>query len=80
MEHWDEEAINPLLNESNLFAPAWADQGGTIVVSAKSYARIFRVLYNATYLNREMSEVALGSSPDLHLTRVSRVGFHRELS
>ncbi len=34
-------------------------QAGDDYISVKTYASLFRLLYNATYLNREMSEMAL---------------------
>lgn len=35
------------------------DNGGEQYLSAKDYSRFFRVLYNSSYLNRELSEKAL---------------------
>jgi beta-lactamase class A len=46
--------------ESDLIAPVLSYPDGTLVVTAKDYSGLFRVLYNATYLDRDRSEEALG--------------------
>jgi hypothetical protein len=67
------EELELLSRENDLIAPLRGYQSGEIVVTARSYSGYFRVLYNATYLGREMSEVGLGllarSSFDLGIAR-----------
>lgn len=45
----------------------WPSDGLTHVMSVESYARFFRILFNASYLNREMSEKALGYIAEVDL-------------
>lgn len=51
------KGIRDVFSDLDISAPS--DYGKEYFISAKSYSLFFRVLYNATYLNREMSEKAL---------------------
>jgi beta-lactamase class A len=53
----DEQYLNTLVAE--LGADFAYDDSGKVVVTVKSYSIFLRVLYNASYLNKEMSEKAL---------------------
>jgi beta-lactamase class A len=53
----DEKILNHVFKDLNLQNPQTNDRSYTI--SAEDYASFFRILYNATYLNRAMSEKAL---------------------
>ncbi|MBX2909133.1 MAG: serine hydrolase [Chitinophagales bacterium] len=65
----DNEAKNLILNEvgDDAFTKTFIDAGiappnfeySTDILSTKSYSAFFRVLYNATYLSKEMSEKGL---------------------
>jgi beta-lactamase class A len=45
----------------------WPSDGQKHEMSVESYARFFRILFNASYLNREMSEKALGYIAEVDL-------------
>lgn len=69
MIHSDNGAKNALLSgiDERLLAEVYTDLGienpdnasGAYVISAKAYSLFFRILYNATYLNRALSQRAL---------------------
>ena len=68
IENSDNRAVwmlNELFDEKKLLEPVFHELGippyrnGEIKINLKEYAMFFRVLFNATYLNREMSELAL---------------------
>jgi beta-lactamase class A len=52
------QVLNEVYSDLGLQSPG--DSSGDYVISAKSYSLFFRILYNATYLNRDLSEKALG--------------------
>lgn len=53
----DQNTLNDIFTDLGLGPPI---QNATVAsISAKSYSYFFRILYNASYLNREMSEKAL---------------------
>jgi beta-lactamase class A len=53
-----DEAVMKVIDELNMHVGNGFDQN-TNFVTVKAYAGILRILYNATYLNKEMSEKAL---------------------
>ncbi len=53
----NQNTFNNVFTDLSLPAPALADIGDSM--SVKSYSLFFRTLYNATYLNQPMSELAL---------------------
>ncbi len=53
----DQNSVNDVFTDLGLQAPGLQDTGDSM--STKDYSLFFRVLYNATYLNKEMSELAL---------------------
>lgn len=69
MIHSDNGAKNALLSglDNRSLAEIYTDLGienpdnvsGAYVISAKAYSLFFRILYNATYLNRALSQRAL---------------------
>lgn len=69
MEHSDNRSvwlIDKLYDQKKLRDPVFAELGipsiessPNLEISMKNYASFFRILYNASYLNREMSELAL---------------------
>lgn len=52
----DNKVLNEVYSDLGLEVP---DNTGNYVISAKDYSLFFRILYNATYLNRGYSEKAL---------------------
>ncbi len=52
----DNKYLNDVYTDLSLNAP---NDNGEYTISAKDYSLFFRILYNATYLNREMSEKAM---------------------
>lgn len=56
-DHIDQDAVNEVFTDLGLEAPPISDKGDSM--SAKSYSLFFRILYNATYLSRQNSELAL---------------------
>ncbi len=53
----DQNSVNDVFSDLGLHVPGAEDTGDSM--SAKDYSLFFRILYNATYLNRDMSEYAL---------------------
>ncbi|MBI3589212.1 MAG: serine hydrolase [Candidatus Liptonbacteria bacterium] len=53
----DKNFLSEVGTDISVYSPA--PEGSIDVMSAKYYSYFFRVLYNATYLNKEMSEKAL---------------------
>lgn len=53
----DQKHLDELYIEANLPNPA--TQGRNFTIAAKDYSLLFRLLYNTTYLSRDMSEKAL---------------------
>ena len=51
------EAVSTVFNDLRLAEPKLEETGDSM--SARTYSRFFRTLYNATYLSRELSEQAL---------------------
>ncbi|MFH1427346.1 MAG: serine hydrolase, partial [Patescibacteria group bacterium] len=57
LENVDQELQNKILNEIEKILPSsFLDNHD---ITAKTYSSLFRILYNASYLNKEMSEKAL---------------------
>ncbi len=54
----DERSLSETYTDLGIENPD--DIKGSYIISAKSYSLFFRILYNATYLNKELSEKALG--------------------
>ncbi len=54
----DERSLSETYTDLGIENPD--DMEGSYIISAKSYSLFFRILYNATYLNKELSEKALG--------------------
>ena len=52
-----QEAVSSVFTDLRLSEPALNETGNSM--SARTYSRFFRALYNATYLNRTWSEYAL---------------------
>ena len=61
--HINQEVLNQTFTDLGIASPT--DQQPDAAVSVKEYATFFRILFNASYLSREMSEKALD-----YLTRV----------
>lgn len=59
LAHMDENFFKKTLTELGIVIPASASASEQDFVTAKTYANIFRMLYNASYLNREYSQKAL---------------------
>lgn len=61
-----DQQLDEVFTDLGIEIPADAHNTLSDFITVKQYANFFRVLYNATYLNREMSEKALGylSKPD----------------
>ncbi len=59
VENIDTDILNEIFTDLGIQIPA--DVGSTLAdyMTVKEYANFFRILYNATYLNRDMSEKAL---------------------
>lgn len=58
LNNLDAQTINTVFTDLGI--KAWGDTPGTSTkISAAMYSRFFRVLYNATYLSRDLSEKAL---------------------
>ena len=53
----DDESLNAIYNALGISGPS--DTNDNYVISPKEYSLFFRILFNATYLNRTMSERAL---------------------
>ncbi|MCW5906745.1 MAG: serine hydrolase [Chitinophagales bacterium] len=51
-----DEFFNKVVTDLGLFIPGYVTEN---FMSVRSYSSFFRILYNATYLNRELSEKAL---------------------
>lgn len=58
-QHLEKKFLNRLVDELGL-PPDLADLRRPAALSPQAYGRLFRVLYNASYLGRNMSERALG--------------------
>lgn len=67
MENIDEDAINKVYADLGMVIPGIIKK--TDFITTKEYASLFRILFNASYLNREMSEKALDilSKSDLEI-------------
>ena len=63
MEGAPPAAVNAMMRT---FHADMSRQDGQWVTSARSYAALFRILYNATFLSRAMSEYALGLLSQSH--------------
>ncbi len=59
----NENSLNDVYTDLGISTP---DNMGVYKISAKSYSLFFRILYNATYLNREDSEFALALLSKAH--------------
>lgn len=59
LENIDLKEIGEVYTDLGLFLPTTTTQALQDFMPVKRYARFFRVLYNASYLNRAMSEKAL---------------------
>lgn len=57
MKNINEDAIDKVYTDMGMIIPGIRKE--TDFISAKEYASLFRILFNASYLNREMSEKAL---------------------
>lgn len=55
----DQKSFASVFNSLGMQDPSLINFENKFVISPKTYSLFFRVLYNATYLNREMSEKAL---------------------
>lgn len=59
----DTNSLNDVYTDLGISTP---DNNGIYKISAKTYSLFFRILYNATYLNREDSEFALALLSQAH--------------
>ena len=59
INHLDEKILNEVYTDLGLTLPPASTKEHVEFMTVKSYAYFFRVLYNATYLSRTMSEKAL---------------------
>ena len=57
-----QEFLDNVWNELGLRGPDW--KGPEHMITVKEYSSFFRILYNATYLNRDYSEMALRICPN----------------
>jgi beta-lactamase class A len=88
--HSDNEAKNLILAniDDALFNKVFTDLGITIpevrtsddFMTIRSYSSFFRVLYNATYLNKNLSEKALGYLSQSSFNKGIRAGLPTEIS
>lgn len=84
----DNGAMNLLLQnvDDDILTEVYTDLGiqspenGTYTISARSYSLFFRILYNATYLNRENSEKALRLLSGAEYTDGLRHGIPTDIS
>lgn len=58
LQHMNPDYLDQIYNDFNIIAPGNNIQTENFM-NVKDYASFFRILYNASYLNREMSEKAL---------------------
>lgn len=74
----DEKFLNQVYSELGLMTPYSTPD--SYMISTKTYALFFRILYNSTFLNREMSEKALSLMSEVKFDKGIVAGIGKDIS
>lgn len=77
VDHLNDKFLNEVYTNLQLQSPNGKDP---YTISAKAYSLFFRILYNSTYINRELSEKALGILGAVHFNEGLVAGVPKDTS